>query len=230
MGPPTTPCAADLARAASELLDDLQDPAECAAAFGAALERLGRVGVYAELGLGRMGLYRFAFRALRPRVMIGVDHRRHEPFRAAYDLGWAALISESAALDEAARPEIVLLEEDSHGLGALAWLRAHAPAIDLLVVDADHSYAAVRADVALWRPYVRPGGLVLLHDTAFAPGVARLARQIRLRSAAVRELRLQAVDEIGARLGFGIFAADEESGGSPTAARTRTSSSGSTEQ
>lgn len=36
--------------------------------------------------------------------------------------------------------------------------------VDLLFIDADHRYAAVRDDIALWAPKVRPGGLVCGHD------------------------------------------------------------------
>lgn len=35
---------------------------------------------------------------------------------------------------------------------------------DLVFIDADHSYAAVRDDVAAWRSKVRPGGLLCGHD------------------------------------------------------------------
>ena len=31
-------------------------------------------------------------------------------------------------------------------------------------IDADHSYAAVRADIAAWLPNVRPGGILAGHD------------------------------------------------------------------
>lgn len=36
--------------------------------------------------------------------------------------------------------------------------------IDYLYIDADHSYAGVRADLAAWAPYVRHGGLILGDD------------------------------------------------------------------
>lgn len=41
--------------------------------------------------------------------------------------------------------------------------------IDLLFIDADHSYEAVRKDWADWFPKVRPGGVIALHDSRRAP-------------------------------------------------------------
>lgn len=38
--------------------------------------------------------------------------------------------------------------------------------IDLLFVDADHSYAGVKRDIAAWIPHVRVNGFVLFHDCA----------------------------------------------------------------
>jgi predicted O-methyltransferase YrrM len=37
-------------------------------------------------------------------------------------------------------------------------------ACDLVFIDADHSYEAVLEDIALWRPKVRPGGILCGHD------------------------------------------------------------------
>lgn len=36
--------------------------------------------------------------------------------------------------------------------------------LDLLFIDGDHSYESVKADFANYRPLVRPGGLIVLHD------------------------------------------------------------------
>jgi predicted O-methyltransferase YrrM len=47
--------------------------------------------------------------------------------------------------------------------------------IDYLYVDADHSYEAVRDDLAAWVPHVKPGGLILGDDYWHRgfPGVKR---------------------------------------------------------
>lgn len=38
--------------------------------------------------------------------------------------------------------------------------------IDLLFVDADHSYEGVKADIEAWEKHIKPGGLIVFHDCA----------------------------------------------------------------
>lgn len=46
--------------------------------------------------------------------------------------------------------------------------------IDLLFLDADHSYYGIVADLLSWLPLVRPGGRILLHDYDItSPGVMK---------------------------------------------------------
>ena len=52
---------------------------------------------------------------------------------------------------------------DSYDLGK-NWWSDQAKCIDLLIIDADHSYGAVRKDIQAWWPHVRNGGLVFFHD------------------------------------------------------------------
>jgi predicted O-methyltransferase YrrM len=42
--------------------------------------------------------------------------------------------------------------------------RFHEGEFDLVYIDADHSYAAVEADIRAWAPKVRPGGWITGHD------------------------------------------------------------------
>jgi predicted O-methyltransferase YrrM len=42
--------------------------------------------------------------------------------------------------------------------------RAWTQPIDYLYIDADHTYDGVRADLELWAPFVKPGGLLLGDD------------------------------------------------------------------
>jgi hypothetical protein len=59
---------------------------------------------------------------------------------------------------------------------------------DFVYLDADHSYANVAADLNLWFPKVRPGGIIGGHDYALAqfPGVKQAVDEF----CAVRRLRL----------------------------------------
>jgi len=49
--------------------------------------------------------------------------------------------------------------DDSSSVGK-RWVKK----IDLLIVDADHEYAGVKADIEAWWPHVKPGGIVFFHD------------------------------------------------------------------
>lgn len=52
--------------------------------------------------------------------------------------------------------------------------------IDLLYIDGDHVYEAVRADFEAWWPRVKPDGVVIFHDYDDRhPGVTRLVDEIR---------------------------------------------------
>jgi predicted O-methyltransferase YrrM len=42
--------------------------------------------------------------------------------------------------------------------------------LDLVFIDGDHSYEAVRADWEGWSKFVRPNGAVAFHDAISAPG------------------------------------------------------------
>lgn len=70
------------------------------------------------------------------------------------------------------------------------------PPIDLLYVDGDHVYEAVRADFEAWWPKVRPGGLVMFHDyDERHPGVRRFVDE-----ALMGPLRGFVTDQVGALL------------------------------
>ena len=47
----------------------------------------------------------------------------------------------------------------------------HKDPINTLLIDTEHTYEQVTAELLLWAPYVRPGGTILCHDTETFPGV-----------------------------------------------------------
>ncbi len=57
-----------------------------------------------------------------------------------------------------------------------------ADTFDLVMIDADHRYEAVKRDIEVWRPKVRPGGVMMGHDYthlhAIHPGVKRAVDQM----------------------------------------------------
>ena len=50
--------------------------------------------------------------------------------------------------------------------------------IDLLFIDGDHSYEAVKSDVEAWFPKLKNGAIVVFHDYGWAEGVKRVAKEM----------------------------------------------------
>jgi predicted O-methyltransferase YrrM len=48
---------------------------------------------------------------------------------------------------------------------------------DLILIDTEHTYEQAAAELALWHPFVSPGGTILMHDPETFPGVRRAARE-----------------------------------------------------
>jgi predicted O-methyltransferase YrrM len=62
--------------------------------------------------------------------------------------------------------------------------------LDVLFIDADHSYRAVQSDLAKYGPRVRKGGVILLHDTELeGAGVRRALVEYAEKLGSVPELR-----------------------------------------
>ncbi len=49
--------------------------------------------------------------------------------------------------------------------------------IDILFIDGDHRYKAVKRDFNIWEPYVIKGGYILIHDINF-PGISKVFKEI----------------------------------------------------
>lgn len=81
---------------------------------------------------------------------------------------------------------VPLLRSDSHRAETVSAVRrilAGRP-LDFLFVDGDHSADGVRADVALYLPLLRPGGIAAFHDIVDGPpeavgGVPEVWRELR---------------------------------------------------
>ena len=56
--------------------------------------------------------------------------------------------------------------------------RSWTEPLDLLFIDANHEYESVRRDFTLWSPFVKPGGIVALHDVSENwPGPTRVMQE-----------------------------------------------------
>jgi predicted O-methyltransferase YrrM len=75
-----------------------------------------------------------------------------------------------------ANQRVEFLQADSHSAETKERIERllGAEALDLLFIDADHTYEGVKSDFAMYAPLVRPGGLVVLHDI-IAPGKPELS-------------------------------------------------------
>jgi cephalosporin hydroxylase len=64
-----------------------------------------------------------------------------------------------------------LLRVDSHDIGtpALVASALRGAPLDLLLIDGDHTYEGVKQDFEMYSPFVKPGGIVALHDIAKHP-------------------------------------------------------------
>ena len=50
--------------------------------------------------------------------------------------------------------------------------------IDLLFIDADHSYEGCRSDIESWLPFVKNEGIVVFHDYGWAEGIRKAVKEI----------------------------------------------------
>lgn len=64
---------------------------------------------------------------------------------------------------------VIVVKKESTAAAALLGAQ-HGRSFDLVFLDADHSYHAVKADILAWRPLVKRGGILCGHDISW-PGV-----------------------------------------------------------
>jgi cephalosporin hydroxylase len=121
-----------------------------------------RPGTVLEIGTAQGGtLFLFAHVASSDATLVTVD----------LSFGGRGALYRAFARKE---QSIRLLEADSHRPETVEAVRRELRGrpLDLLFVDGDHSLHGVRRDVELYRPLVRPGGLIALHDIVPGPAQA----------------------------------------------------------
>jgi predicted O-methyltransferase YrrM len=147
------------------------------ALFEAAAKTSGR-GAIVEIGSwkGRSTTWLASGARLAGRRVYAVDpHRgsREDPGAATLDEFVGNLARN--ALADVVDPLIMSSEEAA----------AHiAGPVELLFIDGDHAYEAVRRDAELWLPRLTDGGLVMFHDVATAAytGPRRVVREMVCRN------------------------------------------------
>lgn len=130
--------------------DDSRDPLRWHVDFIVALARLMRPDVYVELGVHRAELFNQVIPYAGELIGVDVDEKSAGYVRDAPNARFVCATTEAFAND----------------------LRESPIAIDMLFIDADHCRESVVRDFRDYLPFVRPHGLILLHDTH--PGDASL--------------------------------------------------------
>jgi hypothetical protein len=49
---------------------------------------------------------------------------------------------------------------------------------DILFIDGDHSYSGVKTDYEMYKDVVKPGGIIVFHDSVGLPSVKRFTDEL----------------------------------------------------
>jgi Methyltransferase domain len=83
------------------------------------------------------------------------------------DIGLHELFPHWARIKQQVKTDICLeIIDDSHAPHVREKLLPYAGKVDFAFVDGDHSYRGLKQDIFLTKELLRPGGLMVLHDTA----------------------------------------------------------------
>jgi hypothetical protein len=124
-----------------------------------------------DLGVD-LGFSTFSFAIDEIGTVYGVDWFKgdaHAGFRDSYD--FVMQVKNVYEFDN-----VEIIKSDFNDL-AKTWDKS----IDILHIDGYHTYDAVKNDYETWSPFVREGGLIMMHDThSFPDDVGRFFNEIDL--------------------------------------------------
>jgi MMP 1-O-methyltransferase len=168
---------AERARQRAALVEGWLSDAQGRALFRAAADTRGR-GAIVEIGSwkGRSTTWLASGARLAGHGVYAIDpHRRSREYPEAETE--AEFLANLARNGLAAVVEPLVMTSDD------AAARIAGP-VELLFIDGDHSYEAVRRDAELWLPRLIDGGTVMFHDVATAAysGPRRVVREMVCRS------------------------------------------------
>jgi cephalosporin hydroxylase len=123
--------------------------------------------VYLEIGSASGGTGWYLYEKFRFKRFLSIDNGQHP--RAVEQMNHFSKI-----------PGIRLYRDDSHIPAAAKFLKAHCHAdgpIGLAFIDGDHSLEGLYQDIELVKPFMAPGGMIVLHDIVACEGVNRAWEQ-----------------------------------------------------
>ncbi len=142
-----------------------QVPDEIAPCIHAIMESGFPVRSYLEIGVAAGGTAFLFDHFFKPDYLVLVDDNKHPKAGLRADI-----------LKHVPAHEIIGRSAEVDSVASAAALSPY----DVIVIDGDHSYAAAKIDVLLYSPMLRPGGFLVLHDSALSEvGVARVVRELK---------------------------------------------------
>lgn len=142
-----------------------QVPDEIAPCISAIMESGFPVRSYLEIGVAAGGTAFIFDHFFKPDYLVLVDDNKHHKTGLRADI-----------LKHVPTHEIIGRSSDEACVASAAALSPY----DVIVIDGDHLYAGVKIDTLLYLPMLRPGGFLVLHDSALpAWGVARVVRELK---------------------------------------------------
>jgi predicted O-methyltransferase YrrM len=132
----------------------------------ALLAMIGSPHSIVELGTARGGTLFLFSRVAAPNATIVTVDMENGPFGGGYPRSHNPLLRSFARDQQTVR----LIRGDSRAPSTLGRVRdAIAAPVDLLFIDADHTYEGVRSDYEMYAPLVKSGGIIALHDIVPGP-------------------------------------------------------------